>query len=347
MALTSADLPKLVELLNLIDIRVQVRRKTAAAWTASDEVLLAGEWGKETDTGKLKQGDGATGWTALDYFSAGTALGAVNAGSGIEIDDTNPQVPVISSTLGSIALAGRVATYAVLPSIGVASGDAYYVESDGLIYIWDGSAWPANGAGVSVSGGASAAYTKINLSDFSTIYEGAVFTRSVTEYSKGTLLKIRTSGGQDRTYIQGKMIPSGDFQFAQRIRFANTVGYQRGGIGISDGTKVMGVLINELGQAICYYGNNLTSWGGLHGTSLAVNYNAIVSIRRTAGVYYFEAQAAADYELLGPDAKTLLYSSNLSSFFTSPPTVMGPMFELYNNGAVDQSLLLIGYPSAF
>lgn len=41
------DLPKLVELLNKIDIRVQVRRKSAAARTASTEVLLDGEWGKD------------------------------------------------------------------------------------------------------------------------------------------------------------------------------------------------------------------------------------------------------------------------------------------------------------
>lgn len=332
---------------DVVNYRFRLRRGLAATWAATNDMLLAGEFGLETDTRKLKIGDGVTSWNDLDYFTTGTSLGAANAGAGIIIDDTNPSTPIIHSTLGSIALAGRVATYAALPSTGLTSGDAYYVESDGLIYIWDGSAWPANGAGVSVSGGASAAYTKINLSDFATIYEGSVFTRSVTEYSKGTLLKIRTNGGPDRTSIQGKTIPSGDFQFAQRIRFTNTVGYQRGGIGISDGTKVMGVLIDESGKAICYYGNNLTSWGGLRGTSLAVNYNAIVSIRRTAGVYYFEAQAAADYELLGPDAKTLLYSSNLSSFFTSPPTVMGPMFELYNNGAVDQSLLLIGYPSAF
>ncbi len=65
MALTNSDLPKLIELLNQIDIRVQVRRRTAAEWAANDEVLLAGEWGRVTDTGELKQGDGVTAFSAL------------------------------------------------------------------------------------------------------------------------------------------------------------------------------------------------------------------------------------------------------------------------------------------
>lgn len=148
MALTNSDLPKLVELLNLIDIRVKVRRKTAAEWTASNEVLLSGEWGKETDTGKLKQGDGVTVWNDLAYYSTGTALGPDNAGANIDIDATDPDVPIISSSLGYITIKGRVANYASLPSSGNTSGDAYVVDTDKLIYVWDGSAWPDDGEGV-------------------------------------------------------------------------------------------------------------------------------------------------------------------------------------------------------
>lgn len=65
MALTNSDLPKLIELLNQIDIRVQVRRRTAAEWAANDEVLLPGEWGKVTDTGVMKQGNGVTAFSGL------------------------------------------------------------------------------------------------------------------------------------------------------------------------------------------------------------------------------------------------------------------------------------------
>jgi len=70
MALTQADLPALLDLLNQIDIRVKWRRKTAAAWSSSTDVLLEGEAGLETDTGKFKLGNGTDIWDALPYAPA-------------------------------------------------------------------------------------------------------------------------------------------------------------------------------------------------------------------------------------------------------------------------------------
>ncbi len=40
---------------------------TAAEWISANPVLLSGEWGKETDTGKMKNGDGVTAWNDLSY----------------------------------------------------------------------------------------------------------------------------------------------------------------------------------------------------------------------------------------------------------------------------------------
>lgn len=50
--------------------RWQTKRDTAANWTNNDPVLLAGEIGYETDTGKFKFGDGSTAWTSLLYCGA-------------------------------------------------------------------------------------------------------------------------------------------------------------------------------------------------------------------------------------------------------------------------------------
>ena len=47
---------------------VQLRRGAAASWTASNPVLAQGEPGYETDTGKLKIGDGLTHWVSLAYY---------------------------------------------------------------------------------------------------------------------------------------------------------------------------------------------------------------------------------------------------------------------------------------
>ena len=48
-------------------VKFQLRRDTAANWTAANTVLDLGEPGFETDTRKLKIGDGATPWNSLDY----------------------------------------------------------------------------------------------------------------------------------------------------------------------------------------------------------------------------------------------------------------------------------------
>lgn len=47
--------------------RIRLRRDTAANWTSANPVLLNGEVGFETDTRKLKLGDGTTAWNALLY----------------------------------------------------------------------------------------------------------------------------------------------------------------------------------------------------------------------------------------------------------------------------------------
>ena len=53
---------------------IQIRRGTASQWTTANPVLLAGEMGLELDTKKFKFGDGASTWSALEYFIS--AVGA-------------------------------------------------------------------------------------------------------------------------------------------------------------------------------------------------------------------------------------------------------------------------------
>ncbi len=48
-------------------VQIQMRRDTAAAWTAANPVLAAGEMGLETDTTYYKIGNGSTAWTSLAY----------------------------------------------------------------------------------------------------------------------------------------------------------------------------------------------------------------------------------------------------------------------------------------
>jgi len=49
-------------------MQIQVRRDTAANWTGANPTLAAGELGLETDTGRMKMGDGSTAWNTLGYM---------------------------------------------------------------------------------------------------------------------------------------------------------------------------------------------------------------------------------------------------------------------------------------
>jgi hypothetical protein len=57
-----------------------------------------------------------------------------------------------------VEIAGHVATYLDLPDdlTLTDAGNGYLVEADGLLYVWSGTAFPANGAGTEFRGPAGA-----------------------------------------------------------------------------------------------------------------------------------------------------------------------------------------------
>ena len=79
-------------------IQIQLRRGTASQWTAANTLLAQGEIGLETDTSKLKLGDGSTLWNSLSYFSAGSGVTAVTATS--PVASSGGLTPVISLSSG-------------------------------------------------------------------------------------------------------------------------------------------------------------------------------------------------------------------------------------------------------
>lgn len=52
--------------------RILLRRDLSANWNYNDPVLMLGEPGFESDTGRLKIGDGQSQWSALDYIEGVT-----------------------------------------------------------------------------------------------------------------------------------------------------------------------------------------------------------------------------------------------------------------------------------
>jgi hypothetical protein len=83
---------------------IQIRRGTAAQWTSANPTLTAGEQGFETDTLKLKIGNGSTAWNSLGYVATGATgtVTSVVAGTGLSGG-------TITSS-GTIAIDSTVAT---------------------------------------------------------------------------------------------------------------------------------------------------------------------------------------------------------------------------------------------
>ena len=78
--------------------QIQIRRDTAANWTAANPVLAQGEIGIELDglgtsTVLQKIGDGVTAWNDLPYQESG---GGVETVSGDGVNNADPKNPVLS-----------------------------------------------------------------------------------------------------------------------------------------------------------------------------------------------------------------------------------------------------------
>jgi hypothetical protein len=86
--------------------QIQVRRGTAAQWTSTNPTLAAGEFGFETDTNKLKCGNGATAWNSLSYINNDGDITGVTAGTGLSGGGTSGSVTLSLSTPVEVANGG-------------------------------------------------------------------------------------------------------------------------------------------------------------------------------------------------------------------------------------------------
>lgn len=81
---------------------IKLRRGVASLWTSTNPVLAAGEPGFETDTKKLKFGDGTTAWNSLQYVSGGAS---------VNVSDTAPTTNLVAGTIWWNSLEGRAYIY--------------------------------------------------------------------------------------------------------------------------------------------------------------------------------------------------------------------------------------------
>jgi hypothetical protein len=81
--------------------KIQIRRGLAATWVSSNPILSSGELGFETDTSKLKVGNGSTAWNSLAYFYDQSALSQSSA-SATYILQTSQQGIINSASAAAV-----------------------------------------------------------------------------------------------------------------------------------------------------------------------------------------------------------------------------------------------------
>jgi hypothetical protein len=91
---------------------IRHRRDTAANWTSNNPVLEAGQLGLETDTLKIKFGDGTTAWNSLSYASGG-------GGGGISDGDKGDIT--VSSSGATWTIDNGAVSYAKMQDVSAAS----------------------------------------------------------------------------------------------------------------------------------------------------------------------------------------------------------------------------------
>lgn len=110
-------------------IQYQYRRGLAADWTTNNTILASGEPGYETDTGKMKIGNGTTAWTSLGYSVTGSSNVVSVGNTTINVTVNSTSVTIANSTLSTyldndyIAI-GNTTVNTALTNISISTGNA-------------------------------------------------------------------------------------------------------------------------------------------------------------------------------------------------------------------------------
>lgn len=81
---------------------IQLRGGTAAAWTSANPVLDAREPGIETDTRKIKYGDGSTAWNSLSYAGGGDVAADTVAATSKTTPVDADLIPIVDSAASNV-----------------------------------------------------------------------------------------------------------------------------------------------------------------------------------------------------------------------------------------------------
>lgn len=112
--------------------RVRIRRDLASVWASANPVLAAAELGYETNTGRIKAGDGITLWNALDYIDDAAKAFTTSSLAAHSIDAGAHPNYVHTSALAPVAFSGSFEDLEDQPVISAALEDLTDVEITGV-----------------------------------------------------------------------------------------------------------------------------------------------------------------------------------------------------------------------
>jgi hypothetical protein len=159
--------------------KIQIRRGTATQWTTANPTLASGEFGLETDTGKVKLGNGTTAWTSLAYFGNLEALD--NVGDVVITSAANGQVLQYNGTNwvnAAIDLSGKQDVVS-----GVSSTEIGYL--DGV----------TSGIQTQIDGKAASSHTH-GLADLTAFEVTSPVTGQTLQYNGTKWVNAAASGGE-------------------------------------------------------------------------------------------------------------------------------------------------------
>ena len=110
-------------------VKLQLRRGTAAQWSAANPLLAEGEMGVELDTGKFKVGNGINRWNQIEYTT--------NFGNQ---DVQNSVLNFLTSSTGAVTWLYNTGTNQLASSVALSSlSDVYFMTNpeDGSLLVFD------------------------------------------------------------------------------------------------------------------------------------------------------------------------------------------------------------------
>lgn len=171
------------------------RRDTAANWTSVNPTLAAGEFGYETDTGKLKIGDGTTAWNSLEYLPLLAAdMPYDNTTSGLASDNVQDAIDELAGLGGG---GGGATSVPIVASEAIGDGD--------FVSVWDDSGTQkVRKADATTTGKRADGYVKVGVSSgasASVYFDG--INDALSGLTPGALLYLSTTAGSCTDDISG------------------------------------------------------------------------------------------------------------------------------------------------